>query len=488
MQLVRDTLAVGSVISGGNRDRYIVESILVRHSFSTIYIVRDQRVRQNLYALKEVREIDRREVRHLALEYEILTLIEHPSLPRVYRVFEDAKNNRVYVLMDYIEGSDLEQRRKQYFVQRLGYRDVLSIMAPIVEAISFLHHQEPPIVHRDIKPSNIIVPESGEKAYLIDFGIAKLYEAEETLTSDHKYTPGYGAPEQYDAGVTPRTDIYGLGATFYTLLTGKLPVDALKRLRQFNVDGSDPLVPIHQIVSTVPQSIALAVHRAMSLQPEQRFATIEEFWSALHTERELETIANPAVQSSFNTLKQLDQAEKSRQTRQVFGSVEESSGHVANAPVPLLLVILCTAVLSGLYWRSLSHHSPVQSVRQVAPTSTARNSQQITTVYPLIVEQYKGTISDVVANSTTAMALSSIQQQATTIRGNFVGLGLSGPLTGSITTGGHIQFQVMIYGNSETLVFEGNIKLGGSMAGSYRILNSNHEFTGEYGLWSVSPL
>ena len=140
MQLIRDTLAIGSVISGGNRDRYIVESILMRHSFSTIYIVRDQRVRQNLYALKEVREIDRREIRHLALEYEILTLIEHPSLPRVYRVFEDTKNSRVYVLMDYIEVSDLDQRRKQYFVQRLRYTDVLSIMSPIVEAISFLHH------------------------------------------------------------------------------------------------------------------------------------------------------------------------------------------------------------------------------------------------------------------------------------------------------------------------------------------------------------
>ena len=152
-------------------------------------------------------------------------------------------------------------------------------------------------MHRDIKPSNIIIPESGEKAYLIDFGSAKLYAAEETITPDHQYTPGYGAPEQYDAEVTPRSDVYGLGATFYTLLTGKIPVDALKRLRQFNVDSTDPLVPIHQIVPIVPQSIANAVQRAMSLQPEHRYTTVEEFWSALYTETELETISTPAVSS-----------------------------------------------------------------------------------------------------------------------------------------------------------------------------------------------
>ena len=97
MQQVQDTLPIGSSISGGSRDRYIVEAILGKGGFGTIYLVRDQRVRQNLYALKEVIDPNKHELEHLSFECEILRHIEHPSLPRLQRVFEDTKRNRVAV-------------------------------------------------------------------------------------------------------------------------------------------------------------------------------------------------------------------------------------------------------------------------------------------------------------------------------------------------------------------------------------------------------
>src|SRR5258708_36684920 len=84
-----------------------------------------------------------------------------------------------------------------------------------------LHTRPPPIIFRDIKPANIIITRSG-RICLIDFGIARLYRPGRKDTGPLG-TPGYAAPEQYGrrAHTTPQTDIYGLGATLQTLLTGK---------------------------------------------------------------------------------------------------------------------------------------------------------------------------------------------------------------------------------------------------------------------------
>jgi len=84
------------------------------------------------------------------------------------------------------------------------------------------------------------------------------------------------------------------------------------------------------------------------------------------------------------------------------------------------------------------------------------------------------------------MTLTQITQPAGHISGNFSGLGLTGPFAGTVDTADNIHFQVTIYGGTETIDFEGTIKLGGTLAGSYRVLR-NQQFTGESGLWSVSP-
>ncbi len=79
--------------------------------------------------------------------------------------------------------------------------EVHSIMAPIMDAISYLHNQQPPIIHRDIKPANIIVPPSGNDAVLVDFGIAKEFNPNSTTTAVRHASPGYAAPEQYGIGI-----------------------------------------------------------------------------------------------------------------------------------------------------------------------------------------------------------------------------------------------------------------------------------------------
>src|SRR5438445_12582237 len=109
-----------------------------------------------------------------------------------------------------------------------------------MDAITYLHKQHPPVLHRDIKPSNIIVPAGGPPV-LVDFGIAKEYEPDSTTTTVRRCSPGYGAPEQYSSGTNNRTDIYGLGATFYVLLSGIVPADAFNRMIRLGSKESDKL-------------------------------------------------------------------------------------------------------------------------------------------------------------------------------------------------------------------------------------------------------
>ena len=85
------------------------------------------------------------------------------------------------------------------------------------------------------------------------------------------------------------------------------------------------------------------------------------------------------------------------------------------------------------------------------------------------------------------MSRANIQQSQGNISGSFQCLGLAGPFKGTINTTGQIRFTVTVYAGNTTLAFEGVIKLGGSMAGSYEVLNQNGQRTGETGLWSVVP-
>src|SRR5260221_1383944 len=263
------------------RDRYIIEGLLGKGGFGSVYLVKDKRVKGNLFALKEVIDPSKQDRDRFTFEGEILRRLDHPGLPRVYHAFSDDAMFRAYLLMDYIEGRKLEILRQKQAQRRLPLMQVMRIMAPVIEAIAYLHSQQPPIIHRDIKPSNIIVSPAGNEAVLVDFGIAKEYEPDSTTTTVRRCSPGFGAPEQYGGGTDTRTDVYGLAATIYAVLTGRISTDAFQRMLQLGSKGADPLVPVIELVPDIPLPIAEAIQRAMSIDSNNRFATVEEFWQAL---------------------------------------------------------------------------------------------------------------------------------------------------------------------------------------------------------------
>lgn len=216
-------------------------------------------------------------------EGEILTRLHHKALPRVHRVFENDKLMRMYVLMDYIKGQDLEALRERQPDRCFPLVLVLTMMNPIANALIYLHAQKPPVVHRDIKPANIIIPDGGGEAMLVDFGSAKEYRADAITSIVGHRSPGYAAPEQYRTGTTPATDIYGLAAMVYALLTGVAPVDAPSRIARSWSEGADPLKLANILKPEIPVGVAHTLERALSLQIADRWKTVEEFWQSLLT-------------------------------------------------------------------------------------------------------------------------------------------------------------------------------------------------------------
>jgi len=271
----------GITVRDPNGERYVIESLLGIGRSGAVYLVRDRRTKQHVFALKEVIDPSKRDLERFIFEGEILKRLNHRALPHVYRVFEHDKLKRVYLLMDYVKGRNLETLRHEQPDQRFALPLVIALLAPIVDALIYLHRQEPPIVHRDIKPANIIVPVGADEAVLVDFGSAKEYVADAGTTAVRHRSPGYAASEQYGSGTTPRTDIYGLGATFYTLLTGTIPTDAITRITVSRSKRIDPLKPANLLAPAVPTAIAQAIQRAMSISSEDRFATVEAFWQEM---------------------------------------------------------------------------------------------------------------------------------------------------------------------------------------------------------------
>src|SRR5690242_4728919 len=121
------TLSVGTVIRG----QYIVEGLLGRSGSGATYLVRDQRARDvpsNLFVLKEVVEPNKQARHRLASEGKLLRRLHHPGLPRVHQVLNDDKNKRVYWLVDYIAGQDLETLRQQQPEHLFAWPEVMHIL------------------------------------------------------------------------------------------------------------------------------------------------------------------------------------------------------------------------------------------------------------------------------------------------------------------------------------------------------------------------
>src|SRR5882762_4317104 len=159
-------------------------------------------------------------LKRFRLEAEAAAHLEHPGIVPIHEVGE--RDGSCYFSMKFIEGGQLDEVARR---EPIPIRRAVELIAKVARTVHYAH--EHGILHRDIKPGNILLDAKGEP-HLTDFGLARLVETESSITQtlDMIGTPSYMAPEQAvgnNAAVSSATDVYGLGAVLYQLLTGQPP-------------------------------------------------------------------------------------------------------------------------------------------------------------------------------------------------------------------------------------------------------------------------
>lgn len=262
--------------------RYEILSLIKSGGMGSVFRAHDRRldcdvaIKQMISSFRDQAEADYAEKRFRE-EARLLSRLHHSGLPKVIDYFSEIDratgNSANYLVMTYIEGHDLEtglsaQGRKPIAVAR-----ALSWLRQMLAILIYLHSQNPPVIYRDMKPSNIMI--DGEKLYLVDFGIARLFIPSRTATMIG--TPGYAAPEQYKGFSEPRSDIYSLGVVMHYLLTGRNPEDSDRPPFHFE--------PPRRLNAQVPRYLDELIASMLEFQAEMRPQSAERIMQILNDER-----------------------------------------------------------------------------------------------------------------------------------------------------------------------------------------------------------
>ena len=181
-------------------------------------------------------------------------------------------NGTAYIIMEYLEGESYKDILKR--VNRLSVEEATGIILRILNTLHDIHQQG--IIHRDIAPDNIFRKKNGD-IVLIDFGAARQVSAFTQVDLTVLLKRGYAPEEQYspDGGQGPWTDIYGVGATFYRMITGVRPADSIDRLRGI------PLDPPSRMGIAIPRHIERAIMKSLSINAADRYQTAYDFMQDL---------------------------------------------------------------------------------------------------------------------------------------------------------------------------------------------------------------
>ena len=241
-------------------DTYEIKSLIGKGGMSTVYLAEHKRLHTR-WAVKEVRKQQGTRFDFLA-ESNILKRLQHPMLPRIVDIFEDAEN--IYIVEDFVEGITLDDliKREKKVDEPLAlqwFRDLCGVLR-------YLHTQQPnPIIYRDMKPSNIMLQPDGSLK-LIDFGIAREYKEASSGDTTYIGTKGYAAPEQFGRAQTDaRTDIYALGVTMYHLVTGKSPYEPPYQF-----------VPVRELDGKLSHGIEYILNKCVQPEPADRYQDVDK--------------------------------------------------------------------------------------------------------------------------------------------------------------------------------------------------------------------
>ena len=258
------------------QSRYEIIKVLGVGGMGAVYLTRDLRFSgvTRMCAIKEMisttpdPHVRRLAVQSFEREANLLVQLKHSGIPTISDFFTESV--RSYLVMEFVDGEDLESVLENT-EGMLKEETVLDWAAQVCDVLIYLHTQKPPIVFRDLKPSNIMLRKHSNKIALIDFGIAKAFEAGQKGTMIG--TEGYSPPEQYKGVADPRGDIYALGATLHHLLTKRDP-----RLEPPFTFHEEPPRLLNPSLSQATNDVIM---KALEYDPEKRFQSAQELRNAL---------------------------------------------------------------------------------------------------------------------------------------------------------------------------------------------------------------
>lgn len=269
-------MRAGYTLSG----RYRIIRALGEGGMANVYLAHDLILDRDV-SVKLLR-LDLRDdpstIRRFQREALAATELVHDNIVQVYDVGEE--NGMQYIVMEYVEGTDLKAYIKDHFP--IPYREVIQIMEQILGAVKLAHEHN--IIHRDLKPQNILIDQH-QIAKITDFGIAvTLSEHSLTQTNTVLGSVHYLSPEQARGGMaTKQSDIYSLGIILYEMLTGTVPFEGETAvsiaLKHFQSD----IPAVRDTDPRIPQALENVVFRATSKRPQDRYATVGAMAQDLRT-------------------------------------------------------------------------------------------------------------------------------------------------------------------------------------------------------------
>lgn len=265
-------LEVGDVVAG----KYKLLKLLGKGGMGELFLCAPIDNLNERYALKTLtiaasHKSSDTQKKRMTREAKLLSALDHKNIVKVYDAWEDEYST--YLLMEYINGSTLEQ------IKLAGEYDfdeatALQVMWLLADALQYAWETQK-ILHRDIKPANVMIDEWGH-IRLLDFGIAKSLESTDTtavtIQGHGLGTPGYMSPEQFSNqdDLNCSTDIYSLGATIYFLLTGQPPYVGKNVMEIFEKMLNSEPKPLHEINPAISENMSKLVSGMLKLHAYER--------------------------------------------------------------------------------------------------------------------------------------------------------------------------------------------------------------------------
>lgn len=290
---------------------------------------------------------DSKETERFLREARIAARIHHKNIVSVMDVENDTVSGFLYIVMEYIDGSSLQEILNG---NHLPESQAVHIISEVVNGLAAA--AEHGLVHRDIKPSNIMISQEGE-VKLADLGIAKASDADVsgTLTMENAVvgTPAYASPEQCSDAhdVDVRADIYSLGATLYELVTGRAPFSGANPFDTIAHVLNDPPVPPRQLNPEISEALEKLILKMLAKDRERRPQTITELQQNLQSFLAADAIVSPEIKKLIH---ERVEREVQARTSTVLTSYRKKQKGERLVVLSSILVLLILAGVFYLYW------------------------------------------------------------------------------------------------------------------------------------------